>query len=123
MSVFLWCLQGILAALFALSGLGKAFQPRAKIVAKYPVFEDYSAETTRFIGAMELLGAVGLIVPGALGLVPVLTPTAAAGLALLTLLAARVHLRRGETQGVAMTGVLFLLTTLIAVLRFGPYSW
>jgi len=112
-----------MAALFAMSGLSKAFGPKDKLVAKYPVFEEYSDGMTKFIGTAELLGGIGLVLPAALGVASVLTPTAAAGLALLVVLGARVHLRRKETQGVAVTGVLFVLTALIAVLRFGPYSW
>ena len=50
----------------------------------------------RFIGVMELLGAAGLILPAVTGIAPILTPLAAAGLAVMMLLAAPTHLRRKE---------------------------
>lgn len=50
--------------------------------------EDFSAGTVKFIGAAELAGALGLIVPAVTGITVVLTPLAATGLAVTMLLAA-----------------------------------
>ena len=123
MNIFLWILQAALAALFALSGLGKAFQPKDKVIVKAPALADYSPPVIRFIGGAELAGALGLILPAALGLATALTPAAALGLGVMMLLGARVHLRRGETPGVAVTLVLFVLAAVLCWGRFGPYSW
>ena len=122
-NIFLWILQSVLAAFFALSGLAKAFQPKEKVIVKAPVLEDYAPGTIRFIGGAELAGAVGLILPAALGIAALLTPTAALGLAVMMLLGAIVHLRREEPAGVVMTMVLCLSAAAVCVLRFGPYSW
>lgn len=84
---------------------------------------DFSANTVRFIGAMELLGGIGLILPAATGIAPILTPIAATGLAIIMVLAAATHVRRKEPSGVAFTAVLFVLAVLVAWGRFGPYSW
>jgi NAD(P)H-dependent flavin oxidoreductase YrpB (nitropropane dioxygenase family) len=116
-NIFLWILQAVLAALFALSGLGKAFQSKEKVLVKAPVLEDYAPATIRFIGAAELAGAVGIVLPEALGIAPVLTPVAAVGLVVLMLLGALAHARRGERLGVAVTVVLAALAAVIAIGR------
>jgi uncharacterized membrane protein len=123
MNVFLWIVQAILAALFAMSGLVNFLQPKDKLNGRYPWMQDFSQATVRFIGVMELLGAIGLIVPAAAGIAPVLTPIAGTGLAVMMVLAAAVHIRRKESSGVAVSAVLFVLAALVAWGRFGPYSW
>jgi hypothetical protein len=70
----------------------------------------------RFIGTAESLGAIGLILPAAAGIAPVLTPVAATGLAITMVLAAATHLRRREPSGVAFNAV----AGLVAWGRFGP---
>lgn len=123
MNVVLWIVQAILAAMFALSGVAKAMQPKDKLAAKYPWMRDVSQATVRFIGGAELLGAIGLILPAATGIAPVLTPIAGTGLAVMAALAVALHLRRKEPSGVTITAILFVLTALVAGGRFGPYSW
>jgi hypothetical protein len=122
-NIFLWSLQAVLAAFFVLSGLGKALQPKEKLVGKYPVLDDYSQATVRFIGGAELLGGIGLVLPAAVGVAAVLTPTAGVGLAVMMLLAAVVHQRRGEAPGVGFTVVLCVLAAVVSWGRYGPYSW
>jgi uncharacterized membrane protein YphA (DoxX/SURF4 family) len=123
MNVFLWIVQVILAAMFAMSGLEKVLLPKDKLAGKYPWMQDFSQPTVRFIGVTELLGAIGLIVPAATGIAPVLTPVAGTGLAVFAVLAAAMHVRRKEPYGVGVTTVLFVLAALVAWGRFGPYSW
>jgi uncharacterized membrane protein len=123
MNVFLWIVQAILAALFATSGLEKVLQPKDRLAGKYPWMRDVSQATVRFIGVMELLGAIGLIVPAATGIAPVLTPIAGTGLVVMGVLAAAMHIRRKELYGVAVTAIVFALPALVAWGRFGPYSW
>jgi uncharacterized membrane protein len=121
MNVVLWVLQIVLALMFALAGVIKATQP--KLVDKLPWVEDYSAGTVRFIGAVELLGALGLVLPAAFDVVPVLTPLAATGLATLMVLAMKAHRHRREPGAIVFTGLLFLATAVVAVCRFGRYSF
>jgi uncharacterized membrane protein len=123
MNVFLWIVQAVLAALFAMSGLGKVLQSKDKLAGGYPWMQDVSQSTVRFIGVTELLGAIGLIVPAATGIAPVLTPIAGTGLAVIMVLAAAMHIRRKEPSGVVVTAVLFVLTALVVWGRFGPYGW
>ena len=84
---------------------------------------DFSAATVRFIGIVELAGALGLILPAATGIAPVLTPLTATGLAVTMILAALTHVRRKEPSAIAFNAVLLILAALAAWGRFGPYSW
>ena len=123
MNVVLWVLQGALAAIFVMAGVMKSTQPKDKLVKRLPWVEDFSPGTVRFIGAMELLGAIGIILPAVTGVAVVLTPLAATGLAVLMLLAALTHVRRREPSGVVFTVVLMLAAAVVAWGRFGPYSF
>lgn len=123
MNVFLWILQIVLAAMFLMAGMQKATQPKEKLAAKLPWVEDYSRSTVRFIGIFELLGAIGLVVPAATGILPVLTPLAATGLALVMMLAMTAHRRRREPGAIAFNAALFVLAAVTAWGRFGMYSF
>lgn len=123
MNLFLWILQIVLAAMFALAGVQKSTQPKEKLVTRLPWVEDFSAGTVRLIGIVELLGAIGLVLPAALDIVPVLTPLAATGLAIVMALAVNTHRRRHEPSGMALTAALLLAALVVAWGRFGPYSF
>ena len=85
--------------------------------------EDFTDGQAKAIGVVEVLGALGLILPAALDIAPILTPIAAAGLAVSQLLAAVVHVRRGEKQMLPINLVLAALAAFVAVMRFGPNSF
>jgi hypothetical protein len=71
------------------------------------------------IGGLEVLGAIGLIMPGLTGVLPWLTPVAATLLAILMALAAAFHLRRsGEGANVVNNAFLFVIAALVAYGRF-----
>lgn len=122
MNIFLWILQIALAALFAMAGFMKVSQPKEKLLEKQPWAEDFSAGTVKFIGAVELLAAVGLILPAATGILPWLTPLAATGLAVQMVLAANTHRRRKESSAIGFNAVLLVVAVVIAWGRFGPYA-
>ena len=122
MNIFLWILQIALAAMFAMAGFLKVSQPKDKLRDKMPWVEDFSESTVKFIGAVELLAAVGLILPAATGILPWLTPLAATGLAVQMVLAANTHRQRGETTSIAVNAVLLVVAVVIAWGRFGPYA-
>jgi uncharacterized membrane protein YphA (DoxX/SURF4 family) len=123
MNVFLWIVQIGLAAAFVLAGVMKATQPKEKLASNLPWVEDFSAGTVRLIGVAELLGGIGLILPAATGIAPILTPIAATCLAVVMVLAAITHIRRKEPSGVAVNAVLLLLCAFVAWGRFGPWSF
>ncbi|MFC5824559.1 DoxX family protein [Nonomuraea insulae] len=122
MNVFLWILQAVLAAMFAMAGVMKSTQPKEKLEPRLPWAADFSAGTVRLIGIVELAGALGLILPAATGIAPILTPLAASGLAIVMVLAALTHVRRKEPSAIVFNAVLFVAAAVIAWGRFGPYA-
>ncbi len=121
MNVVLWIVAGVLAAVFLASGLMKLAQPRKKIVDSGMGWAaDVSDGAVKGIGALEVLGALGLILPAVFGVATVLVPLAAAGLALVMVGAAVTHARRRENQMIVVNVVLFALAAFVAWGRFGP---
>jgi VIT1/CCC1 family predicted Fe2+/Mn2+ transporter len=117
MNTALWALQGVLALAFTGAGLLKLTRTREALVAqpKMAWAGDFSAGQIKSIGLAEVLGALGLVLPVLLGLPPVLTPIAAAGLTLLMAGAVVTHVRRGEPA--VPPAVLGLLSLAVVVGR------
>ncbi|MFE7379616.1 DoxX family protein [Streptomyces zhihengii] len=124
MNTTLWIVAGILAFLFAAVGLMKVVTPKSKLVAgNMPWAADFSDGAVKGIGAVEVLGAIGLVLPAVLDIAPVLVPVAATGLAITMALAAVVHIRRKEAPAVVVNLVLLALAAFVAWGRFGEYSF
>ena len=125
MNIVLWILAGLLAAFFLFAGATKLAQPKAKLTASPNMAwaEDFSPGLIKTIGALEVLGALGLILPAVFGAATVLVPLAATGLALVMAGAVITHGRRGETQAIGMNVVLLVLAAAVAIGRFGPYPF
>ncbi|MGG5173206.1 DoxX family protein [Pseudarthrobacter sp. J1738] len=122
MNVFLWILQGLLAVLFVMAGTLKTIQAKEKLASKMGWVDNVSASTVRSIGAAEVLGGLGLILPAATGIATWLTPLAAAALAVVMILAAVTHYRRGEYPAIIFNVILALLCAVVAWGRFGPWA-
>jgi uncharacterized membrane protein YphA (DoxX/SURF4 family) len=122
MNVAIWVLQILLALAFLAAGVTKITQPRQKLATNMGWVEDFSDPAVRSIGTLEILGALGLLVPALTGVATVLVPIAAVGLALLMIGAAATHRRRGELPMIGINTVLLLLAVVVAWARFGPYS-
>ena len=109
MDTVLWIVQSLLAGLFLATGMTKLTQPRLKMAAG-PM--GWAADVTdpqfRAIGLLEVLGAMGLILPGTLGIAPGLLPLAAIGLALTMVGAIATHARYGSRRVVVPIIVLGL---------------
>jgi uncharacterized membrane protein YphA (DoxX/SURF4 family) len=118
MNIFLWIVQILLAALFLMAGSLKLTQPVDKLEKTMSWVASFPKPVVRFIGAMEALGAIGVILPWATGIAPVLTPLAAVGLAVIMVLAAVHHLRNKELQSLPVNGVLLVLALIVAIGRF-----
>jgi len=121
MNIALWVAAGLLAAGFLFSGLLKILTPREKLAQRMAWASDFSQGQIRGIGAVELLGAIGVIVPGITKIAPILVPIAATGLALVMIGASVTHIRRKEYSELASNVVLFALAVFVAWGRFGPY--
>ena len=118
MNIFLWVLQIALGAAFILAGIMKATQPKEKLAGNMTWVNRRSAGTVKFIGVMEILGGLGLILPWATGIATILTPLAAVGLAIIMVLAIGDHVRAKEWQVIGINVVLGALAVVIAVGRF-----
>lgn len=124
MNIVLWVIAGLLAAAFLGAGLMKLTRPREKLAASGMAWtEDFSPGVIKTIGALELLAAIGLILPAALNIAPVLVPLAATGLAVIMIGAMVTHARRREFPMIAGNLVLLVLAALVMWGRFGPYSF
>jgi hypothetical protein len=124
MNVALWIVAGVLAAAFLAAGAMKLSQPRKKLAdSGMGWVEDFSDGAVKGIGALEVLGALGLILPAALNIAPVLVPVAATGLALVMVGAVITHARRREPQLIVVNVVLLALAAVVAWGRFGPYAF
>ena len=118
MNIALWIVQGVLALGFLLAGSMKLTQPREKLVQQMDWVSDFSTRAIRIIGTLEVLAAIGLILPAVTGILPWVTPLAAVGLVLLMLGAAATHRRRGETPMIGVNAVLLALAAFVAYGRF-----
>jgi len=124
MNVALWVIAGLLTLAFLVGGVMKLAQPKDRLAASGMAWtEDFPAGVVKGIGALEVMGAFGLVLPAVTGIAPVLTPLAALGIALIMVGAAVVHARRGEFQVIAVNLVLLVLAGVVAWGRFGPYAF
>ncbi len=118
MNIALWVVQGLLAAMFLMAGFMKVSKSKDELAERMAWVNDFSANAVKTIGVLELLGAVGLVLPWATGILPWLTPLAAVGLILTMIGAAITHARRGENAMIGPNVVLLLLAGFVAYGRF-----
>jgi hypothetical protein len=118
MNIALWIVQGLLAAMYLMAGLLKTFQT-AKAKEQFPWAKNHSDGFVRFVGASELLGALGLLLPLVTGVLPWLTVLAAVGLALIQLLAILTeHLPKKEFNVIPVNIVLLALAVFVVIGRW-----
>ncbi|HVB20413.1 MAG TPA: DoxX family protein [Ktedonobacteraceae bacterium] len=118
MNIALWVVQILLALAFLMAGGMKVSQPIEKLKKAMSWTSHTSVGTVRLVGILEILGALGLILPAVTHILPWLTPVAAIGLVLTMIGAAIVHIRLKEFAGLGAPLVLFLLALFIVYGRF-----
>jgi len=120
MNIALWVVQGLLAALYLGAGAMKLVRPREQMVASgnFDWAKDVTDTGLKGIGAVEVLGALGLILPWLTGIAPILTPIAAVGLVIVQVFAARAHIKIGDTKSLPVNAILLLLAAFVAIGRF-----
>ena len=106
--------EGSLAAAFGVAGPTHATRPIAEMAKMAPWTGALPEGLVRFIGVVELAGALGLVLPGLTRRRPALTAWAAAGLAAVMALAMVVHIARGEPQVLPVNLVLGGIAAFIA---------
>jgi uncharacterized membrane protein YphA (DoxX/SURF4 family) len=111
----LWVAQGLVTLVFFLSGMLKATMSKERMAATGQTgVAPYPLPFMRFIAVCEILGAVGIILPAALQIAPLLTPMAAIGLAIIMIGAAATHWKLKELRNVATNIILLLLCLFVA---------
>lgn len=118
MNIALWIVQILLALAFAMAGIMKVTQPIDRLETRMEWVKDVGPRGVPLIGSLEILGAIGLILPAVTGILPWLTPVAAAGLALTMVGAMITHGRRGEYSGIRVNVVLLVLALFVVYGRF-----
>jgi len=114
MTCALWIVQGLLALLFLWAGGIKLVLPLEKLAGPVPL----PGLFLRFIGVAEVLGAIGLILPGLVRIRPGLTPLAAAGLVIIVIGATVLTLASGDVAMALIPLVVGLLAALVAYGRW-----
>src|SRR5438309_6270191 len=114
MTYALWIVQGLLALLFLFAGGMKLVLPLEELTAQMPL----PGLFLRFIGVAEVLGAIGLILPGVLRIRPGLTPLAAAGLVIIMIGATVLTLAGGA---VALALIPMVVGVLAAFVAYGRW--
>jgi DoxX-like family len=114
MNVALWVVQGLLAALFLFAGGAKLVLPLDQLAGPVAL----PGWFLRFIGAAEVLGALGLVLPGLLRIRPGLTPLAAAGLVIIMIGATAVMWVGGMVAVALINVVVALLAVFVAYGRW-----
>ncbi|HYK86965.1 MAG TPA: DoxX family protein [Ktedonobacteraceae bacterium] len=118
MNIALWIVQILLALAFLMAGTLKATQPIEKLAARMTWVQSVRSWMVRLIGILEILGAIGLILPAVTGIWSWLTPVAAIGLVLTMIGAMVLHSSRREFSGLGVNVVLLLLALFIVYGRF-----
>ena len=126
MNIALWIIQALLALLFLFAGGTKLVLPLETLAE----MSRQSGQTplpgmfVRFIGVVEVLGAIGLILPGLLRIRPGLTPLAAAGLVIIMIGATAITLASGAVAPALFPLIVGLLSAFVAYgrWRLAPYS-
>jgi len=114
MSRALWIVQGLLAALFLFAGVMKLVLPLDQMTGTIPL----PGAFLRFIGVVEVLGAVGLILPSLLRVRPGLTPLAAGGLVIIMIGAVWITVAGGD---IAPAVIPLLVGILAAFVAYGRW--
>lgn len=114
----IWTGQILLAAFFAYAGWTKLRKtPQAMAAMGWTWTSEAPTRLIRMIGLAEILGAIGIILPAALGILPWLTTAAAAGLTLLQLAAIVFHISRHEFSVLWLNAIIVSITVLVLAAR------
>jgi len=124
MNTLLWILQIVLAIVFAGAGLVMLVKTRVDLSKMFGDWVDsIPASLLKLLGLAELAAAVGLVLPPLVGVFPLLTALAAAGLVIVMIGAIVIHAGRSEYQNVALNLTFAAMAGVIAFARLGPYAF
>lgn len=116
MGILVWVMQVLLALAFLAAGFMKVSRPKQELRLRMEWVESFAPRTIHLIGAAEILGAIGLILPAATGVAPFLTPLAAVGLALVMIGAIWVHATRRDPARETLPSVVLLVLLILTII-------
>jgi uncharacterized membrane protein YphA (DoxX/SURF4 family) len=116
MNVALWIAQGLLAAIFLFAGGMKLVMPIDELTKQMPL--PLPGWFVWFTGVVEVLGAIGVILPWLLRVRPGLTPLAAAGLIIVMIGATVYTLAAGEIASALISVAVGILAAFVAYGRW-----
>jgi len=116
MNIALWIVQGLLAAIFLFAGGMKLVMPIDEMMKQMPI--PLPEWFVLFTGVVEVLGAIGVILPWLLRIRPGLTPLAAAGLVIVMIGATAYTLAAGEVASAPIPLVAGILAAFVAYGRW-----
>jgi DoxX-like protein len=103
-----WIVAGLLGLFYLYAGAKKVAQSKEQLAPMMAWVDTVPMPAVRLIGAVEILGVAGLILPPATGILPALAIAAAVGFAVLQVLAAALHLSRGEASVTGLNAALIV---------------
>ena len=118
MNIFVWFLQVALAMFFFFPALMKLTTSKGKLVEQKKMPPDGSIAFIRFLGAMEILGSIGMILPIWLDTYPILTPLAAVGFCIVMTGALLVHFKKKEYKLLPLLSLVLVLSATVALYHF-----
>ena len=119
MTIALWVAQGFGALVLLVTGALKVVMPKERLAEKMHWAATWPPGRIKLLGLAEVAGALGLVLPAALHIAPVLTPIAAVCLAVLMLGAVQTHRRVHESFVPALVLALICLAIAAGRFRFG----
>lgn len=123
MNIALWIVAGLLGVVYLAAGSVKLLKRKEELAERMAWTKGVSARAVWGVGAIEVLGALGVVLPGALRVATALVPTAAIGLALLQVGALVTNLRHDEAKHAPLNVLLIALAVFVAWGRIGPHPF
>ena len=114
MEIAYWIVAGLLAVLYLYSGGKKVVQSKEQLAPMMGWVDTIPMPLVRTVGVLEIVGALGLLLPPLTGIAPWLAIVAALGLLVLQVLATALHLSRGEVKETSLNVTLIVLAGLAA---------
>jgi len=124
MTIAVWIVTALLVLVYLIAGGTKLVLAYERVRTRLPWTEHAEPWQVKAVGAVEVLAAVGLVLPPVTHVLPVLAAVAAAGLVLVQVVAIGVHIRIGDVRRIAdarhivVNVVLLLMALFVAVARF-----
>lgn len=114
MEIAYWIVAGLLGVFYLYAGGKKVAQRKEQLAPMMGWVDTVPMRLVRIIGVVEILGAVGLVLPPLTGIAPVLAVVAALGFLVLQVLATGLHLSRGEVRETGLNVALIVLAGVAA---------